>query len=101
MVLIPTEGGLEGELYLRYFSQIWMEAGNMTMVAGLTGFMWITGDDFDFSEMTLHHINLAGFYQFGIFRPGLFFIAPLDRNITYVKDYTYGFSLTFEFDSAY
>jgi|GEM_PF-669087 len=108
MVSIPTEtketwfgSGPDTELYLRYFSQLWMEAGDLTMAAGLTGLMWLTSDDSNIGEMTFHHINLAGFYQIGIFRPGLFFIAPLDNDYTYIKDYTYGLSLTFEFEKSF
>ncbi|MBN1212421.1 MAG: hypothetical protein JXA92_07570 [candidate division Zixibacteria bacterium] len=99
---IPTKTGeYDTELYLRYFSQLWTEAGNFSMAAGLTGFFWLTGEDLNLGEGTFHHINLAGFYQFGMFRPGLFFAAPLDANLSYIKDYTYGFSLTLEFENSF
>ena len=73
----------------------------MTLAAGFTGLAWLTSDDSGFGDMTFHHINLAGFYQVGVFRPGLFFIAPLDSEYSYNKEYTYGLSLTFEFDDSH
>ena len=98
---IPTVSGFtDPELFLRYYFQLWCETGALTMAGGLTGLYSITEGDLDFSERTFHHMNTAFFYQAGNFRPGLFLSVPLDSEFTYLKAYTYGFSLTFGFENS-
>jgi len=97
-VLTESQSYQESELYIRYYTQLWVEQGFFSMAMGLTGLYWLTVEDLDFGERTLHHLGLTSFYKFGNLKPGLILLIPLDKDLTDEKDFTYGLSLTLEFD---
>ena len=86
---IPTESsdspfGPTSELYLRYYSQFWINAEKLSLGLGVSGLLWLTSDDFDFDANSYHHFGFALSYKAGNFKPGLNLIIPLDDNFSNV-----------------
>jgi len=94
-LMIPTKDGDDTELFIDYNASILLPVDKVSLSCGFAGRMFATADDGDFSEITAHQLGFAGTYDFGTLKPGFNFRLPLDDNLTYVIDYVYGLSLTY------
>jgi hypothetical protein len=82
------------ESYLHYDAQVWMESKVITIGTGLSGFLWLTADNFDLGDHTQHQFGFSACINTGRVYPGLHFRVPLDRNLGIYLNYVYGINLT-------
>ena len=94
-LMIPTEDGDESELCIDYNAAFWFPFEKINLGCGFAGRFLATESNLNFGERTMHQLGFAGNYDFGNFKPGIHFRTPLDKDLTDVLNYAYGFSLTF------
>jgi hypothetical protein len=84
------------EVLLDYGVQYWMESEVARVGAGITG-RWITEDDGNLAERTIHQFGFAANFGSGSFRPGFHVRVPLDNDLGYWPfgvRYVYGITLS-------
>jgi len=92
------QGDLEDifdEIFVDYGAQIWLHTDVVRFGAGITGRYWVSLDDANFDESSVHQFGFAANVGRGRIRPGLHLRFPLDEDwdITGVE-YIYGLNLT-------
>jgi hypothetical protein len=86
------------ELYVHYHAQLWMESKAFAIGTGLSGFLWLTSDDFDLGNDTSHQFGFSTCINTGRVYPGLHFRIPLDENLSVSLNYVYGINLTVQLE---
>jgi hypothetical protein len=96
-VWIPTEDTFleESEGFLGYGGLVRYEGDDVRIGGGLTGRWLMTSDGADFSEASLHQLELAADFLHGPVRPGVQVKLPLDEGLTNTLDSVFGLSVTF------
>ncbi|NIR47263.1 hypothetical protein GWO43_02195 [candidate division KSB1 bacterium] len=95
-VLIPIGEPAETadiELFLDYSAQVGYNGQRFGFLAGLTGRLFVSEDELDFSERTFHHLGIAANVAFDNVRPGIHLRLPLDEFITDRVDFIFGVNL--------
>jgi hypothetical protein len=91
---VPNVDGSEVELYGNYNAGAMFAGRRARFEIGLAGRIWITGENMNLSERTVHLVGFAGTCNFGTLRPGLDVRVPLDKNLSDAVDFVLGVSLT-------
>ncbi|MGH7481890.1 MAG: methyltransferase family protein [Longimicrobiales bacterium] len=68
----------DAEMLIDYLGQLWYVSGPARLGGGLSGRFIATGDEGDFGERSIHQLDLAGGYDFGVLEPGLQIRVPFD-----------------------
>ncbi len=98
---IPSENTYDNrelELYFHYDAQVWMESKAFAIGTGLSGFLWLTSDDFDLKNDTSHQLGFSSYINTGRVYPGLHFRIPLDESLSASLNYVYGINLTVQLE---
>jgi hypothetical protein len=95
-LFLPADG--DNELYLDYNLTFWALLDQFKGGIGFAGRWWTTQDGLDFGEATVHQLGMLGSYDFGQFRPGLHLRVPVDDDLSDILTFTWGISLTAEFE---
>ncbi len=85
----------DNEILLDYGAQVWVRSEFARMGAGITGRYWLTLDNADFDESTVHQFGFAANIGDGRIRPGVHLRLPLDEDWDFTGvEYIYGVNLT-------
>ncbi len=85
----------DNEILMDYGAQIWVRSEFARMGAGITGRYWLTLDNADFDESTVHQFGFAANIGDGRIRPGVHLRLPLDEDWDFTGvEYIYGVNLT-------
>ena len=93
--IIPEESRFEKELYLKYYSQIWLMFSKVNLNLGLSGFARITDNDLKLGERTEHQLTFGIQLKPGKVRPGAFIRIPLTDGLSQSIEFVAGINLTF------
>ena len=92
-------GGNDTELLLHYSGQVGYESGQISVLGGLTGRAVVTEGDANLGERTLHQLGAAMAFGSGTVRPGFHVRLPVDRDLTDILDFVFGFNVAIELRS--
>jgi len=84
----------ESEMFLVYSAHAGYESPKVSILAGISGRYFLTGDDLDVYEATIHRISVETGIQLGKTRPGIHFRLPVDDDLKNIIDYVIGFSVS-------
>lgn len=70
------------EFFVLYSAQALFQGANVAVSGGFSGRLWVTVEDADLGERTLHQFVLAASYGLGRWWPGVQIRVPLDEDLT-------------------
>lgn len=74
---IITEGNNDAEFFALYGGKVWVESDGLNAGLGFSGRYWLSEENVDFGDRTLHELGIWADYDFGGVRPGIRIQFPL------------------------
>lgn len=90
-LFVPTESGIDPELFGDYSAQAGYQFNRVTVLGGLTGRGWLT--ESNLSNRFVDQFGFAASYRFGNFIPGVHFRFPLDVEQENYVDFVFGINV--------
>jgi hypothetical protein len=85
---------MDPEVFFLYALQAGYDNRTVAVGGGLSGRFFVTGDDLNIGERTLHQLGLYGNFDFGGWGPGLQVRFPLDDDLSSILDPTLSLSIS-------
>jgi len=82
------------EIFLVYGGQAGYSSSGLSVLAGVTGRLWLTQEANDTSEAFFHQVAVMAGPRFGRFLPALQLRIPVDEQLNELIDFVWGLSLT-------
>lgn len=95
LLIAPTDDG-DSEVFADYDFALWIPIDNFNLGFGTNGRVLLSEGDLNFGERTINHMCVAGNFDFGKFRPGFHFRAPVDEYLSDVVSFVYGLNFTYQ-----
>lgn len=88
---LPTEGGVDPELFGDYSLQTGYQSSRITLLGGFTGRGWLTENDL--SNRFIDQFGFSASYVAGNFVPGVQLRLPMDVVLSDIVDFVFGLNL--------
>lgn len=97
LVVIPTVGQIEPEVYAKYYIQGWLFFSRVSFNAEFTGVGYLSGDGGSIGERTEHQISFGTQFSFGNCMLGAFIRVPIADELKQVLDFVGGVNFILSF----
>ena len=98
---ISTDSKTEGdktEFWMHYSAQLGYEGELLNLLAGVTGRLWVTGEDLTLGERSFHQLGINAGVNLGRFRPGLHIRIPIDKDLSELIENVIGINCSIRVD---